>query len=521
MMSHKPSPKLSSPLVIAAAIFAALLALSGCGGGGGSSSASGGGGSQFGGSAFPGVDVANTRQASGPISKSNVSKLKVAWSSPISGQGTYGSQASPPVISDGVIYSQDLASNVQAIDLDSGEVLWTASFEQPSHGPNGVVVADGEVFGATPTEAFALDQETGEELWTVKLANNSSEGIDMAPGYHEGMVYVSTVPVTATTDYEPAGVGILWALDGKTGDKIWHFNTVPNDLWSKKTGSMNAGGGLWYQPSFDDKGSMYIGVGNPAPIPGTEKYPWGGSRPGPNLYTDSVVKLDAKTGKMRWHYQVTPHDLSDWDLQNPPILVNAGGKQMVIGSGKSGIVVALDQATGKLLWKRSVGKHNGHDKDGLYAMRGETSKLKLPMTIYPGSLGGVVAPMSTNGKTLFVPIVNSPLVLSSQTEKSEPGPYEGEIVALDVATGKVKWSAKLGSPAYGYTTAVNDLVFVTASEGSVYALDANTGGEVWSGFLPAGTNTGVTIDGETMIVPAGLPQAEGQVAKLVAYRLGG
>jgi glucose dehydrogenase len=266
---------------------------------------------------------------------------------------------------------------------------------------------------------------------------------------------------------------------------------------------------------------MYIGVGNPAPIPGTEKYPWGASRPGPNLYTDSVVKLNAKTGKLDWFHQVTPHDVSDWDLQNPPILVDVGGKKMVIGSGKSGIVVALDQATGKLLWQRPVGKHNGHDKDGLYAMRGETSKLKLPMTIYPGSLGGVVAPMSTNGKTLFVPIVNSPLVLSSQTEKSEPGPYEGEIVALNLATGKVKWNAKLGSPAYGYTTAVNDLVFVTASEGSVYALDANTGGEVWSGFLPAGTNTGVSIDGDTVLVPAGLPQAEGQVAKLVAYRLGG
>ncbi len=516
MMIQRPSHKLSPVLLLA--LLAALVALAGCGG---SSSSSGGGEVKVGGSAFPGIDPANTRKAGGPISRSNVSKLKVAWSTPITGQGAYGNQASPPVVSNGVIYSQDLASNVQAIDLESGEVLWTASYEKPSHGPNGVVVAEGKVFGATPTEAFALDQENGEELWSVKLAANASEGIDMAPGYDEGLVYVSTVPVTATTDYEPGGVGILWALDGKTGKKVWHFNTVPDDLWSKKTGLQNAGGGLWYQPSFDGKGSMYIGVGNPAPIPGSEKYPWGASRPGPNLYTDSVVKLDAKTGKMDWYYQVTPHDVSDWDLQNPPILVTAGGKKMVIGSGKSGIVVALDQETGKLLWKRPVGKHNGHDNDGLYAMRGELSKLKLPMTIYPGSLGGIVAPMSTNGKTLFVPIVNSPLALASQSEKAEPGPYEGEIVALDVATGKVKWNASLGSPAYGYTTAVNDLVFVTASEGSVYALDAESGGEVWSGFLPSGTNTGVSIDGDTVLVPAGLPQAEGQVAKLVAYRLGG
>ncbi len=515
-MIQRSFHKLSS--VLALALVAGLLALSGCGGG---SSSSGGGDAKFTGTAYPGVDLANTRHASGPIDSSNVAKLKVAWSTPIAGQGSYGSQASPPVISKGVIYSQDLASNVQAIDLESGEVLWSTSFEQPSHGPNGVVVADGEVFGATPTEAFALDQETGEELWKVKLANNASEGIDMAPGYHEGLAYFSTVPVTATTDYEAGGVGILWALDGKTGKKVWHFNTVPDDLWSKKTGLMNAGGGLWYQPSFDEKGFMYIGVGNPAPIPGTEKYPWGASRPGPNLYTDSVVKLDAKTGKMKWFHQVTPHDLSDWDLQNPPILVDSGGKDMVIGSGKSGIVVALDQATGKVLWERPVGIHNGHDKDGLYAMHGELSKLKLPMMIYPGSLGGVVAPMSTNGKTLFIPIVNSPLVLASQSEKSEPGPYAGEIVALDVATGKVKWKNKLPSPAYGYTTAVNDLVFATASEGSLFAFNADTGGEVWVSSLPAGTNTGVTIDGNMVVVPAGLPAAEGQVPQLVAYRLPG
>jgi glucose dehydrogenase len=266
---------------------------------------------------------------------------------------------------------------------------------------------------------------------------------------------------------------------------------------------------------------MYIGVGNPGPIPGTDEFPWGASRPGPNLYTDSIVKLDAKTGKLDWYYQLTPHDVSDWDLQDPPILVDVGGKKMVIAAGKSGIVVALDQKSGKVLWKRPVGKHNGHDEDGLLAMRGETSKLKLPMTIYPGSLGGVVAPMSTDGKRLFVPIVNSPLVLNSQTEKSEPGPYKGELVALDLKTGAVKWNHQLPAPAYGFTTTVNDLVFATTSEGTLSAYEADTGGEVWVSSLPAGTNTGVTIEDDMVLAPAGLPLAEGQVPELVAYRLGG
>ena len=462
---------------------------------------------QFNGSGDPGIDKANTRHVTGPIDSASVNGLEVAWTLPLTGQGSYGSYASAPVISKGIIYSQDLASNVQAINLASGEVIWTKSYEAPSHGPNGVVVADGRVYGATPTEAFALDQETGKQLWSVGLTRNSSEGIDMAPGFHDGLVYVSTVPVTSTTDYEGGGVGILWALDAKTGKKVWHFNTVPNDLWSKKNGDINAGGGLWYQPSFDEKGFVYFGVGNPAPIPGTDKFPWGSSRPGPNLYTDSIVKLDAKTGKMQWYYQQTPHDVNDWDLQNPPVLVKSNGKNLAIASGKSGIVVALDADSGKVLWKQPVGKHNGHDDDGLYAMRGEDSKLKLPATIYPGSLGGVVAPISTDGKSLFVPIVNSPLVLAGQEEKQEPGPYSGELVALDVATGAVKWRHSLPSPAYGFTTSVNDLVFATSSEGTLYAFDASSGSEVWVSTLPAGTNTGVAVEGDTLVAPAGLPTA--------------
>ena len=154
----------------------------------------------------------------------------------------------------------------------------------------------------------------------MQLIRNEQEGIDMAPGYHDGIVYVSTVPVNVGEFYGAGGVGILWALDAKTGKKLWHFDTVPKDLWGKP--EVNSGGGLWYTPAFDEKGSMYFGVGNPAPFPGTEsEEPWGSSRPGPNLYSDSLVKLDAKTGKLEWYYQVTPHALYDWDFQNPPILV--------------------------------------------------------------------------------------------------------------------------------------------------------------------------------------------------------
>jgi glucose dehydrogenase len=263
---------------------------------------------------------------------------------------------------------------------------------------------------------------------------------------------------------------------------------------------------------------MYAAIGNPGPIPGTEKYPWGSSRPGPNLYTDSIVKLDAKTGKLDWYFQLTPHDVNDWDLQDPPILVKAGGEDMVIGAAKSCLVIALDRATGKLIWKRPVGRHSGHDDIGLEAMQGKTPK--LPITMLPGSLGGVIAPMATNGSTVFVPVVNSSLTLSSQTEKSEGGPGNGELVAIDVATGRVKWKQEFSTPAFGYVTSVNDLVFATTYDGTVTAMKAKNGTVVWREKLPAGTNSGVTVSGDTLIAPAGLASAAGQKAQILAYRLG-
>jgi alcohol dehydrogenase (cytochrome c) len=500
--------------ILAILTMALGMALSACGGSASSSDVS------FNGSGYPNGDLANTRQVGGPIKASTVDQLEVAWTSQIPGKSTFGSYASSPIISKGVIYSQDLESNVQAIDRESGEVLWTKRYGQPDHGPNGVVVADGLVYGATPIEAFALDPETGKQVWATTLVRNGKEGIDMVPGYHDGRVFVSTVPVTAEEFYGGEGVGILWALDGKTGKKAWHFNTVPNDLWGDP--KTNSGGGLWYPPAFDGKGSMYVGVGNPAPFPGTEGDPWGSSRPGPNLYTDAVVKLDEKTGKLDWYYQVTPHALYDWDFQNPPILVQAKGRELVLGAGKSGIVVALDAKSGKLVWKAVVGKHNGHDDDGLLAMRGETSKLKLPATVYPGSLGGVIAPMATDGSSVFVPVVNSPLEVISQTERQEPGPLNGELLALDVATGKVEWKHEFPeAPPFGFTTVVNDLVFATTFDGTVYAYETKSGKPVWQEELPAGTNAGVMVEGDMLVAPAGYAGTEEQIPQIVAYRLGG
>jgi outer membrane protein assembly factor BamB len=473
------------------------------------------------GSGYPNGNTSNTRYVGGPIDSSTVAKLETAWTLPLTAKSQFGSYSSSPIISNGVVFSQDLASNVQAIDLKTGKVIWTKSYESPDQGPNGLVVAEGRVYGATATAAFALDEKTGEEIWSVTLVRNEHEGIDMAPGYHDGIVYVATVPGNNAKFYGGEGVGILWALEGKSGKKLWHFDTAPENLWSPENVSINSGGGVWYTPAFDEQGFMYVGTANPGPFPGTNQYPWGSSRPGPNLYTNAIVKLDASTGKLQWYYQLTPHDLYDRDLQDPPILANVGGKQVVIAAGKAGFVLALDSTTGKLLWKRSVGTHNGHDNDGLYAMKHEYSKLSMPETVYPGLLGGVIAPMATNGSTVFVPVVNHPVTYSTQTEPQENGPTTGELVALNAATGAVQWTHKLPSAAFGAATAVNDLVFATTFEGTLYAFDASNGNVAWETKLPAGTNTGVAVDGDMLIAPAGAALASGQTPEIAAYRLPG
>ncbi len=514
----------------AAALTVLVVALlAGCGGGS-SSSSSGSTEASTGESgsaptaqeaAYPGVDLANSRFVTGPINRDTAPQLKLAWKVPSEARSTYGSYSASPVVSGGVVYMQDLESNVAAIDLESGETLWETKMEEPDQGPNGVSVDEGMVFGATNTKAFALDAETGKEVWSTELTTVPKEAIDMSPGVHDGLVYVSTVPTDVTSAYNGGIAGVLWALDAKTGAKKWHFDTVPKGLWSKQHKSINAGGGVWYAPSFDQEGGMYVGVGNPVPFPGAEGLPWGASRPGPDLYTDSLVKLNAKTGKLEWYYQVTPHDVYDWDFQDPPILATVGGKQLAIGAGKSGQVVAVDAKTGKLVWKTPVGKHNGHDEDGLLAMRGETSKLPKQATVYPGLLGGVIAPMAASKTTLFVPVVNHPLTIEKGLTIGEGEEFSGEMVALDLATGKEEWNETYEAPAFGAPVAVNDMVFFATYDGTLHGLDAETGGEVWSAALPAGSNSGMTASGDTLIVPAGLPIAEGQTPSLVAYRLGG
>jgi outer membrane protein assembly factor BamB len=471
--------------------------------------------------AFPNGDLANTRSVGGPINTSTVTRLGIAWTLPITAAGTFGGYASTPIVVDDTVFTQDLASNVQAVDLSSGEVKWEHRYDSETVGPNGLAVGDGRVYGGTGDSAFALEQATGRELWKVRITRNEREGVDMAPGYLDGIMYISTVPGNARGFYRGNGVGIVHALDGETGRRIWNFLTVPENLWDERHVDINSGGGLWHPPAFDGQGNMFIDVANPAPWPGTEECPWGSSRPGPNLFTNSLVKLNATSGEVEWHQQVLPHDIYDWDLHLPPILTEANGRSIVISSGKGGIVYAFDADSGDRLWSRAVGIHNGHDRDNELALAGRFEQLQTPVTVYPGILGGVETQMAVKDGTVFAPIVDLPTqFLTQERNRLDIAAGRGEMVALDVDTGAQKWVRRFPTPAYGAATVVNNLVFTTTFDGTLYALDVDSGNIVWQERLPAGTNATVAIAGDTLVTAASFPQGAGQQAQIIAYRIG-
>jgi outer membrane protein assembly factor BamB len=469
------------------------------------------------------ANAQSTRDVASPITSANVSTLTPAWSVPIQAQSAFGTFASSPIVVDGVVYAQDIDSNVYAINLSTGKLLWFQKYDSADAGPNGIALANVQgvetVFGATATQVFAIQAATGEQLWSKNITANKSSGIDMAPGYNDGTVYVSTVPGNVTSFSNGKGEASLYALNAATGKTIWKWDE--NKVWSKANESINSGGGQWYPPSFDSQGNVYVGTA----VPGTNQYPFGSSRPGPDLYTDSVVKLDRKTGKVDWYYQLTPHDIDDWDLEDSPILSTVNGKKVVLTAGKAGIVIELDEQTGKLLWKTPVGLHNGHDHDGALTLAQAKKRLKFPYLVYPGILGGVESAMASDGKTVYAAVNNLGATYTSNLETGiqigDVTKGTGVMVALNQATGKIVWQHNFTSSPYGAAVVTNDVVFTTTFNGILWALSAKTGHVLWQTQLSAGTNATVTVAGGYVITAASLPLSQTQSANIVAYKLPG
>ena len=456
---------------------------------------------------YPNGDLANTRDAVGSgISSANVARLTQAWTFRLTGKAAvgvapYGSLSANPVVQAGVVYLQDLDSNVYALTLAGGKLLWEYRCNEPERsgpGPNGVAVAGGRVYGLTPTTAFALNATTGKATWVNRALLHAGQGtFGIQPEVANGRVYI------ASQYGSGPGGGILLALKAATGAVLWRFNTVTGPEPGVRALGVGAGG-AWETPLVSGDGSVTYGIGNPYQTPAAAI-----AHPARILYTDSDVNLSAATGKLRWYYQGVRNDFKDYDMQTSPISASVGGIPVVIGGGKMGYVYEMNAGTGKLLWKTPVGGHNGHDNDSLDALE-HHSMLKAPLTILPGSLGGVLTNLAVAGGSIYVATIDLPLTsvsLKLPLPTRAAGSSAGEVEAISLATGRVEWDTRVSQLPLGAATVSNDLVFTTLYDGVLIALNRRTGTVVYRHQLPTSSNAPLAIAGDTIIVAAGGPRS--------------
>jgi glucose dehydrogenase len=455
----------------------------------------------------PNQNLYNTRVAHSTIASTNVSKLGMAWTIPLQGSGPNGADVANPVIANGIAYLQDGASNVIAVRDATGKVLWTHKYNSiPRQGPNGVTFANGRIYGVTACGVFALDAQTGQQVWYNTHLATGQVNFDIAPQVANGKVFVSSA-ITV-------GGGIIYALDAATGATLWSFQTVVDKVGQQLKATA---GGAWDAMLIGPDNSVYAGIGNPY-LSLQEAI----ATPSRELYTDSIVKLNQTTGQLEWYYQAFPDDFHDWDLQISPIYTTVAGHPVVLAAGKGGFVFAFDAVSGQLLWKTSVGIHNGHDNDDQLALNGKLH-LQAPYTSEPGEVGGVETNMAEASGVVYVPVDNLPETFSAATARVGTSNFfqgKGEIVAIDIATGKPLWATQLPQLPLAGATVSNDLVLTATFTGELMALSRKDGSVVWKAQLPAGANASLAIVGNTLLAGAGLPLTTTQHPVVVAYRLG-
>jgi len=443
---------------------------------------------------LPNHDYDNTRDAgASPIDTASVSHLTTSWTVPMKGPLT-----TSPIIVGNRIYTEDNLGDVVAIDRSTGSVVWRSAPVGFSIGPDGVAVGWGTVFAATSDGVDALNSDDGALEWSRHLTTTPGEGVDIQPTVVEGRVLVATVPVSVGGIYLGGSRGRLFALDAATGATDWSFDTVDSpDLWGNPT--VNSGGGAWYPPSIDVAANrIYWGIANPAPFPGTFRYPNGSSRPGPNLYTDSTLALNLKTGHVVWYHQATAHDIFDRDFINTMIVDVTGTTphKVVVGAGKSGVVFGFAPDSGRLLWKIAVGVHHN----------GELRALDGPTEVLPGTYGGVLTPPASADGTVYAATLNAPDILYPDKTAyfgGKLGSSPGDVVAVNASDGRRLWDTEVPGDPTGGVTVVNDLVLTATYQGTMVALDRTTGKIVWEHALPGAVNGWMSIAGNLIIVPVG------------------
>jgi alcohol dehydrogenase (cytochrome c) len=293
------------------------------------------------------------------INTANVADLKQVCSIKVQSGGSF--QTSPIIVSN-MMYVTTSRDTI-AIDPTTCAEKWRHTFTSTDEDvfPNnrGVAYANGRLFRGSPTGAlFSLDVATGKQLWVQQIGNPGlGEFVSAAPVAWGGLVF------TAIAGSDWGARGRVMAYEAETGREVWRFNTIPNgsefgaDTWKNKKSVLTGGGGVWSTMSLDVvTGELLVPVGNPAPDLNAEY------RPGDNLFTDSIVSLDARTGKLLWYHQHKKNDSIDHDIGAAPVMFRDPDiRDLVVYVGKDGQLTALDRATKKKIYSTAVTTVNNID----------------------------------------------------------------------------------------------------------------------------------------------------------------
>jgi len=441
------------------------------------------------------------------ITRDNVKQLVPAWAFPTGGQN--GLEAAPLVV-DGVLYIENHQNHVFAVDAATGRPLWEYPYQSsrkadpslPALGTRGLAIGYGLLYmGTRDNHLVAIDAKTGKEVWNVQVPDTTECcGITGAP------LLVKDKVITGIVDGEFAHRGYLTAFDAKTGKMVWRFYTIPapgepgSETWpgdSWKTG----GGSTWFTGSYDPElNLLYWGIGNPS------SDFFGEHRKGSNLYTDSLVALDADTGKLKWYFQEIPHDLWDFDSNPEPVLIdvnqNGQPRKLVLHSSKGGYAYLLDRETGKLVktfaYAQDINWSSGLDKDG--KPLNPVVPTKASDFLFCPSAGGArnFNHSAYSPRTGFWYSNDFEICGSLEPEdldvkegdayfggKISPGHLSAKgkpnISAFDPLTGERKWTFATKYPnASSLLATAGDLIFAGDLEGYAFALDAKSGEKVWS-----------------------------------------
>jgi PQQ-dependent dehydrogenase (methanol/ethanol family) len=450
---------------------------------------------------YNGVVAGNRYSALDRINATNVARLQLQWSYTI----PHPLLETTPLVSEGVMYVTG-PNRVSALDARTGREIWrytrprspagTIAGDAAQGAQRGAALLGDRVFFITDNaHLLCLHRLTGALMWDVAMPESKGPyGGTSAP------LVAGNLVIAGVAGGDMGIRGFLAAYDAATGRQAWRFWTVPKpgepaaETWHGK--AIDVGGGAtWVTGSYDpETGILYWPTGNP--FPDTD----GDDRGGDNLYTNCVLALDARTGKLRWHYQFTPHDLHDWDATEPLLLVDAPwhgrDRKLLLQANRSGFFYVLDRVTGevllaepfvkKLTWASGVGKNGrpvlvkGNDPTprgvkSCPAVRGATNWYAT--AFHPAA--GLFYVMAVEDCNIY-----RQAALGGYEPYRDPAdPPEKYLRAIDVQTGKIAWEIKqVGAPEANYSgvlATAGGLVFYGETGGGFAAVEAKAGRTLW------------------------------------------